>query len=120
MSTFTQFLKKFALDVLHVVEGVEGAPQVVVQDLAQGMSDIKSLFDLIKQSEGIAVVLKLPTPAGDQKLAMIRPDVLAIISDVEIVTGTRLGSIIKDQAEFNSGVDDLIGALVKITNACGH
>jgi len=119
MAGFKSFLKTFGMDAVKVAESFLGAPKVIVQELAQGNSDIKALFDLVKQAETIANALKLPSPAGSQKLAMIKPDLTAAISDVEILGGTKLGSIIKDETSFNEGISDLNDALVKILNACG-
>ena len=119
MSGFTSFLKKFGADAVKLAENLIGSPKVIVQDIAQGSSDFKSFFDLLKQSERIANTLKLASPAGSQKLAMIQPDVAAIIADVETLGAQKIGDIVKDQAAFNQGIQDLISAGVKILNACG-
>jgi hypothetical protein len=119
MSGFTSFLKKFGLDAVKIAENIMGAPTVVIQDLAQGGGDIKALFDLVKMSERMWAASSVTGQLGSQKIAAIQPDVTAIVSDVEVLAGTKIGSIIKDQASFNEGMVDLSNALVKILNACG-
>lgn len=119
MSGFTSFLKKFGLDAVKIAEGILGSPKVIIQELAQGNSDIKALFDTVKMSERMFAAAKVPGETGSMKLVAIQPDITAIISDVEVLAGTKIGSIIKDESAFNSGIVDLTNALVKILNACG-
>lgn len=118
MSGFTSFLKKFGLDAIKVAENLIGGPKIVIQDMAQAGSDVKALIGLIKSAERMAAAMKLEK-SGSQKLAAVMPDAVAIMGDVEVLAGTKLNSIIKDQAEFNGGVQDLMSSLVKILNACG-
>jgi hypothetical protein len=118
VSGFTDFLKKFGMDAVKVGEKLLGGPQVIVQELTQAGSDIKTLFDLIKRAERMVAAMKTAVPGSD-KMAAILPDATATIGDIEILVGTRIASIVKDQAEFNAGVQDTMQGLVRILKACG-
>jgi hypothetical protein len=126
MNAFVSFLKKFGLDAVKAVEAVVGAPKVIVQDVLRDSTDLKMLFNLVKTSEAMYAIFAGKDPSvpagssGSAKLSAITPDALAIVGDIEVLAGTRLSSIIKDQAEFNGGVQDLISAIVRISNACGQ
>jgi hypothetical protein len=121
MAGFTSFLKKFGLDAVKAVEAVAGGPKVIIQDVENSSNDLKSIINLVKTSEAMyAVFVKSPAgTSGSAKLAAIEPDVAAIIGDIEVVAGTKISSIIKDQAAFNTGVQSLISSVVSIMNACG-
>lgn len=119
MSGFTSVLKKFGLEVVKVAEVVSGESRIIIQTIARDVSDIRSLIDFIKMAEGMWAAAGVQK-AGSQKLTAITPYVAAMIGDVEVIAGTKLSTTIKDQGEFNSGVQDLINAMVKILNACGN
>jgi hypothetical protein len=91
---FKSVLKMVGEEALKIAEGTVGGPKVIIQTIAQDATDVKSL-------------------------AAVTPYVSAMLGDVEVIAGTKLASLIKDQAEFNSGIQDLINATVKILNACG-
>lgn len=116
---FVSFLKKFGLDAVKVGESLLGSPKVIVQDIAKDSSDLKAFFDAIKRAERIANTLKLPSPAGSQKLAMIQPDVAAMVGDVEILGSATIQDKVKDVAMLNEGIQEFISAGAKILNACG-
>ena len=56
---------------------------------------------------------------GSAKLAAITPEANGVLQDVEILGGTKLGSVIKDEPAFNDGVQEVLNGLVKCINACG-
>jgi hypothetical protein len=120
--TFKSFLKAFGEDVAKIASSVMGGTKVVIEQMNSipaVVSDIKALIDLIKKGEGMFAAAGL-AKSGPQKLMAIQPYTAAILSDVEVIGGTKLGSIIKDEAAFNQGVADLNTALVKILNSCGQ
>jgi hypothetical protein len=118
MSGFTSFLKQFGLEVVKAAEGIIGSPKLIIQTIAQDSADVRSLINMVKMGEGMWAAAGIQK-AGSQKLAAVTPFVAAMVGDVEVIAGTKLASIIKDQTQFNSGVQDLISAMVKILNACG-
>jgi hypothetical protein len=118
MSGFTSFLKQFGLEVVKAAEGIIGSPKLIIQTIAQDSADVRSLINMVKMGEGMWAAAGAEK-AGSQKLAAVTPYVAAMVGDVEVMAGTKLVSIIKDQTQFNSGVQDLISAMVKILNACG-
>jgi hypothetical protein len=118
MSGFTSFLKQFGLEVVKAAEGIIGSPKLIIQTIAQDSADVRSLINMVKMGEGMWAAAGVEK-AGSQKLAAVTPYVAAMVGDVEVIAGTKLASIIKDQTQFNSGVQDLISAMVKILNACG-
>jgi hypothetical protein len=115
---FKSVLKMVGEEALKIAEGTVGGPKVIIQTIAQDAADVKSLINLVKMGEGMWAAAGAQK-AGSQKLAAVTPYVSAMLGDVEVIAGTKLASLIKNQAEFNSGIQDLINATVKILNACG-
>lgn len=119
---FTSVLKTIGLDAVKAVEGVAGGPKVIVQTVAQSSTNLRTVIDLVKQSEKMYAVFMGPNAVagGSAKLTAIAPDVQAILGDVEILAGVKIASLVKDTAGFNDGVNTVISGLVKCLNACGQ
>ena len=119
---FTSVLKTIGLDAVKAVEGVAGGPKVIVQSIAQSSTDLKTVIDMVKQSEKMYAVFvgAGAVKGGSAKLTAIAPDVASIIGDVEVLGGVKIASIVKDTAGFNAGVQQVISGLVACLNACGQ
>lgn len=123
--SFKSILKAIGEDSLKVVKALEGGPTVIVQEIQSAeqkvlakVTDLSTLVDLIKQAERMFAAAGLAS-SGSAKLAAITPMANGVIQDIEILGGTKLGAIIKDEPSFNDGVQMTLNGLVKCINACG-
>lgn len=118
MSGFKSILKTVGEDVVKAAVGVIGEPKVLVESISQDSTDLKTLFNIYKTSEGMITAAN-GQATGSQKLAAATPYVSALVQDVEIIGGTKLGTLIKNEAAFNAGIVNLSNAIVQILNSCG-
>lgn len=119
--TFTSILKTIGADSLKVIKAVEGGPTVIIQEgqaIAAKYTDLKTLIDAIKRSEQMFAAAGM-AGNSEAKLAAITPQINGLLQDIEILVGTKLGSIIKDEAAFNVAVQAIISDFVALLNACG-
>lgn len=134
--SFVSVLKKIGLEALNVanvattvipiLQPFAGLLPKGVQDkvnTVQGVTVDKlgAIVNLVQQVEvmGAAANAAGTSVPGSVKAAQIAPFVSGLFQDIEILSGKKIGGLIKDQAKFNAAMQTIAGAVADALNACG-
>jgi len=117
------FLKKFAAVLINAVGIITGVGPLINKFLPAKVAGVEGTIvdkltqvgQIIVTAEGmIAAISTDPNvKTGPQKLAAARPFVKQLILSSELVAGHH----VQDDAMLTSGVDDIIGGVVKVLNS---
>lgn len=119
---FVSLMDTIESDVMKGLKLAGGGSTVIVQAggaVAQGVTDIKALFNLFVTIRGALAASKAEvTP--DQKIAAVAPSFSTTFQDVELIAGNKITNLIKDQAKFEVGIQQITQGFETVLQSCGE